>query len=133
MLQHFFLTTKHVLDKLHITVSPLVYGLYDSMLQNVYTKRFSLVVLNQLLTCLIQLKSEKAFILLEEMLRVEMKPHTRQYPPIIYHKIITKGCLIVCRFGLMCEIYAEKQKWDECFQFLDYIPFTLFSLRLFIL
>ena len=29
--------------------------------------------------------------------------------------------LISYRFGLMAEIYAEKQKWDECFQFLDCI------------
>lgn len=60
------------------------------------------MVLSQLLSCLIQLKSEKSFILLEEMMRVELRPNTKQ-------------------FGLMSEIYAEKQKWDECFQFLDFM------------
>jgi hypothetical protein len=61
-------------------MSEQAYTLVDMMMPQVYTRKFSLIVLNQLLSSLIQLKSEKVFPLLEEMMRVELKPHIKQYP-----------------------------------------------------
>lgn len=79
--------------------------------------KFTDKVLDQLLTALIQLRSDKAFVFIEDMIRCGVRPHVKQY----LITICWSYSLILIIFALLNEINAEQHKWDACFQFLDCI------------